>query len=100
MQSRANLTAESLKGLHPKGKTVRTLSKALRLQVVPVAEGETVAGLIKYYQSTGLVEFAEPDYERRLNLLPNDPRFTDGTLWALNNTGQSGGTTDADIDAP
>lgn len=30
-------------------------------------------------------------------LTPNDPSFT--TQWALNNTGQSGGTPDADIDA-
>jgi subtilisin family serine protease len=29
---------------------------------------------------------------------PNDPRFNE--QWALNNTGQSGGTPDADIDAP
>jgi len=31
---------------------------------------------------------------------PNDPKYLDGTLWGLNNTGQNGGTPDADIDAP
>lgn len=31
-------------------------------------------------------------------LTPNDPRFNE--QWALNNTGQSGGVVDADIDAP
>jgi subtilisin family serine protease len=31
---------------------------------------------------------------------PNDPRFTSGDLWGLHNTGQAGGTADADIDAP
>ncbi len=30
--------------------------------------------------------------------LPNDPSF--GSLWGLDNTGQDGGTADADIDAP
>lgn len=30
--------------------------------------------------------------------LPNDPMF--GQLWGLHNTGQSGGTPDADVDAP
>ena len=30
--------------------------------------------------------------------VPNDPQF--GDLWGLNNTGQSGGTIDADIDGP
>ena len=31
---------------------------------------------------------------------PDDPAMTDGLLWGLHNTGQSGGTADADIDAP
>jgi len=31
-------------------------------------------------------------------IFPNDPQFT--SQWALHNTGQSGGTPDADIDAP
>ncbi len=34
----------------------------------------------------------------RAQVLPNDPSF--GLQWSLNNTGQSGGTVDADIDAP
>ncbi|MEZ6004435.1 MAG: S8 family serine peptidase [Planctomycetota bacterium] len=33
----------------------------------------------------------------RRQTLPNDPNFSQ--LWAMNNTGQSGGTVDADIDA-
>ncbi len=35
---------------------------------------------------------------RRDANIPNDPQF--GSQWALNNTGQTGGTPDADIDAP
>ncbi|MCC5843614.1 MAG: S8 family serine peptidase [Verrucomicrobia bacterium] len=31
---------------------------------------------------------------------PNDPRYLDGSLWGLHNTGQDGGTAGADIDAP
>lgn len=31
---------------------------------------------------------------------PDDPYFENGTQWGLHNTGQSGGTDDADIDAP
>jgi subtilisin family serine protease len=70
------------------------------LQLVGVPGGETVTSLITKLQSSGLVEFAEPDYEMALFLSPNDPRFADGTLWAFNNSGQSGGVADADIDAP
>ncbi|MCC5808150.1 MAG: S8 family serine peptidase [Opitutales bacterium] len=44
--------------------------------------------------------FAEPDHIVRLAAEPNDPRYLDGSLWGLHNTGQNGGTADADIDAP
>jgi subtilisin family serine protease len=41
----------------------------------------------------------EPDlYGRVAQTVPNDPSFS--TMWGLHNTGQSGGTVDADIDAP
>lgn len=45
-----------------------------------------------------LVEYAEPDYLIFGSLTPNDPRFPE--QWALNNTGQTGGIADSDIDAP
>ncbi|WP_293076587.1 S8 family serine peptidase, partial [Okeania sp. SIO3B5] len=46
-----------------------------------------------------LLEYIEPNYIINLNAtVPNDPSF--GQLWGLNNTGQTGGTSDADIDAP
>lgn len=48
----------------------------------------------------GPVELAEPDYFVFPSLSSNDPRFQDGTLWALHNIGQNGGAVDADIDAP
>lgn len=44
------------------------------------------------------VEFAEVDRVLRASAIPNDTRF--GELYGLHNTGQSGGTVDADIDAP
>ncbi len=47
------------------------------------------------------VTFAEPNkvvtYE--LHLIPNDFYFSNGGLWGLRNTGQSGGTSDQDLDA-
>jgi thermitase len=47
---------------------------------------------------SGLVEYAEPNLIVRAAWFPNDPRFNE--LYGLHNTGQGGGTTDADIDAP
>jgi len=44
------------------------------------------------------IEYAEPNYYRYLDGVPNDPRF--GEMYGLDNTGQTGGTPDADIDAP
>ncbi|HTY88246.1 MAG TPA: S8 family peptidase [Candidatus Acidoferrum sp.] len=80
---------------------LRTFDRIGHLQVLCVPRGETVPGLIARYQKSGLVEFAEPDYLGHVfNTTPNDPKYLDGTLWGLNNTGQGGGTADADIDAP
>ncbi|MFQ6078637.1 MAG: S8 family serine peptidase, partial [Thermodesulfobacteriota bacterium] len=45
-----------------------------------------------------MVEYAEPNYIVRALVLPDDPQFNQ--LWGLHNTGQTGGTPDADIDAP
>jgi len=44
------------------------------------------------------VEYAEKNMVLHLFVNPNDPHFS--KLWGMNNTGQTGGTVDADIDAP
>lgn len=58
----------------------------------------TVAQALDYYQHLPGVAFAEPDYLVQGTRTPADPSFD--TLWGLNNTGQAGGTFDADINAP
>jgi thermitase len=45
-----------------------------------------------------LVAYAEPNFILRATATPNDALFSQE--YALNNTGQTGGTPDADIDAP
>ncbi|MEW6161694.1 MAG: S8 family peptidase, partial [Verrucomicrobiota bacterium] len=72
----------------------------LDVQMIEVPADVTVLDTIKNLKASGDVEFAEPDYRVRLSTHPNDPFYASGALWGLNNTGQSGGAPDADIDAP
>ncbi|WP_159293787.1 S8 family serine peptidase [Microcystis aeruginosa] len=64
----------------------------------------SVEKILKQYGSNPIFEYIEPDYIRTVGTItpkatiPNDPSFNQ--LWGLHNTGQSGGTADADIDAP
>jgi subtilisin family serine protease len=71
-----------------------------QLDVVKLPPGLAMAEALGHYRGHPDVQYAEPDYILSANLVPNDPHYLDGTLWSLNNTGQSGGRNDADIDAP
>jgi hypothetical protein len=68
----------------------------LELHRLPV--NVSVEQAIATYRQDPDVLYAEPNFIVRTTNTPNDPRF--GELWGLNNVGQSGGTPDADIDAP
>src|SRR5262249_14509962 len=56
--------------------------------------------LLRTFQQSSLVAFAEPDFIVQAVLEPNDFRYTDGSLWGLHNTGIYGGVPGAGIDAP
>ena len=58
----------------------------------------TVDEKVSVYSTSDSLKVAEPDYIQHLSLTPNDPSYD--YLYGLHNTGQSGGTADADIDAP
>jgi hypothetical protein len=62
------------------------------------SSGLTVKEAVKLLSQSPEVLYAEPNYRRYAALMPNDPRMSE--LWGLHNTGQTGGTADADIDAP
>lgn len=57
-----------------------------------------VFSAIRALRSDPAVEYAELDYIVETTAIPNDPSFPQ--LWGMHNTGQSGGASDADIDAP
>jgi uncharacterized protein (TIGR03437 family) len=71
------------------------------LQRVRLPFGMHVEEAVLTYQRHPDVLYAEPNYivwAEPTN--PNDPNFTNGTLWGLHNDGTGGGTPDADIDSP
>ena len=56
------------------------------------------AKLAEFRLNAAEIKVVEPDFVVFALLTPNDPSFS--SLWGLHNTGQTGGTGDADIDAP
>ncbi len=77
------------------------LLRALRAEGIlrlETASGVDPLALAQRLRALAEVAAAEPNYYRYLDAVPNDPRF--GEMYGLHNTGQTGGTPDADIDAP
>ncbi len=62
-----------------------------------LGKGVSVEQAIERLKNNPLVEYAEPNYEITIGAVPNDTRFSE--LYGMRNTGQTGGTPDADIDA-
>lgn len=70
------------------------IAHAVLAQFDPAA---SLAELQSRYQSSPLVESAEPNYWGEGGFIPNDTHY--GTQWHHNNTGQFGGTPGADIES-
>jgi thermitase len=68
-----------------------------KLDATVFATGAPAAAAARLERSA-LVAYAEPNLVLSTGATPNDPLYVD--LYGLNNTGQTGGTADADIDAP
>jgi thermitase len=85
-------------GLFERTGVVKTLGSVggVGARVVKV-DGDPAAVAARLNRSAH-VQYAEPNYILRTQAVPNDPRF--GELYGLHNSGQTGGTSDADVDAP
>lgn len=94
----AILKAEVDKAHQTVGVQVVKKFKRTGIQLVRLKAGMMVKEGIKRYQSLPGVKYAVPNGKEYLLGIPNDPHF--GDLWGLHNIGQTGGTADADIDAP
>jgi parallel beta-helix repeat protein len=82
-----------------------------KLYVLKFPKGSDIKTIIAEYKNDPDIEYAEPNYIVRIlpyldgggggggsaGVYPNDPGFSQ--LWGLHNTGQTGGTAGADIDA-
>lgn len=58
----------------------------------------SVEAMVDQLNTLDIIDYAEFDYVVNTLQTPDDPDY--GRLWGLHNTGQTGGTEDADIDAP
>lgn len=100
---RPSTSLEVLASFHTvqQSRVLRQFPRVANLQVVELQEGDSVSDAVARFQQSGLVEFAEADYQvSAAATFPDDPRFVDGSLWGLNNSGQNSGLADADVDAP
>jgi len=103
------LTRDALKGVSHIADTVSLFSGSvfgievvrglgMAGQLLIETHGAAADAVSAWLSSNTSVAYASPDTVLSLQAMPNDPSFTQ--LWGMNNTGQTGGTADADIDAP
>jgi subtilisin family serine protease len=79
------------------GQVIQGLGQRGRI-LIEVGPNVTQGQLQRWVARTNAVKSAAPNQVVTAAKLADDPQF--GQLWGLNNTGQTGGVSDADIDAP
>ncbi|MBA3705325.1 MAG: hypothetical protein H0W84_05340, partial [Bacteroidetes bacterium] len=88
-----------LSGIKTDLKIERVLSKSMHIYLfnfnTAVIAQERMLKLVK---NNPLVLIAQSNHFLQERIIPNDTQF--GVMWDMNNTGQSSGKVDADIDAP
>jgi thermitase len=70
-----------------------------KASVVDLPRDLPVRAAVEIYENSPDVDYAEPDYLLEPTRSPNDTYY-DRYMYGPNNTGQTGGAPDADIDAP
>ena len=80
-----------------RGQTMRRYRNVPGLERIRLPKAVTVKDAIAAYGRDPDVLYVEPNYRYTPDTIPDDPRFNE--LWALHNSGQTGGSVDADINA-
>ncbi|MBV8055373.1 MAG: S8 family serine peptidase [Deltaproteobacteria bacterium] len=98
---RARATETSMADAHAQvgAQEMHRFTSVAGLTEVQLPAGMSVNEALVRYQERPDVESAGPNFIRHLEAIPNDPYFKQGKLWALQNTGQGGGTAGVDIHA-
>lgn len=78
--------------------TVVSANPYFPFYVLELPSGSSVEDARQFLNASPLVSVSVPNYIMFSSATPNDPSFS--LLWGMNNTAQTGGTADADIDAP
>ena len=91
-----NLSLESVDSFVQDEIIVKFKKDEKSFRVIKVPKGAVEEKITQYLKRAD-VKYAEPNYIVHIEAVPDDPGFSG--LWGLNNTGQTGGTADADIDA-
>lgn len=76
---------------------IRSYSLVPGLWLFTYDESIYIEDAIEEFSNNPFVLYAEPDYIYHAAVAPNDPRYPE--LWAMENTGQTGGLVDADVNA-
>ena len=100
----ALLNSERYRARHARERLSFILSSRHRgnlnsLYKIKLKKHTDISSAIAAYKQNEHIEYAEPNYlSFSSETIPNDPSFIE--QWALDNTGQTNGTLDADIDGP
>lgn len=95
---RSGTTVAERLALFDRAGVTRTVGKVSGVGASVVAVTGDAADAAARLSRSSHVVYAEPNYILRASATPNDPLFAD--MYGLHNTGQTGGSPDADIDAP
>ncbi len=93
-----NVTNEALAEANAYIESTYSFLNMAKIVVMDKHDADSIKTLVGRLQDSGMFEYVEPNYIWSVDVVSDDPSLS--SLWGLNNTGQSSGTVDADIDAP